>query len=591
MTLAAMLAIFIMGFVGIYLLVALIGAFATAGESKPVMPRSGVLCMDMGAFTIGEQSQESSFDPTSLIMGGGTIAPVVGLWDAVQAINVAATDPSIKYLYIKPDAVSAGISDLEELRASLVNFRKSGKAIISYLENPGTGSYYLASVSDKIYMTSHHGGNPTFVGVGGQMYFLKDLLDKLGVNVQLIRHGKYKSAGEMYIRSSASAENMQQQVEMITSVWDKYAADICESREISREDLDSMLNDLKLVLPEDFLENKLVDLLVTKEELKDRLASLAVANSFDDVKFVAFADYVSAKVVENVKAKQKIAVIFADGEITDGSAKTEITGDRYANIISKIRKDESVKAVVLRVNSPGGSVIASDKIKAEIDLLRAEKPVVASYGNYAASGGYWISNSCDKIFSDATTLTGSIGVFSMIPDVSGTLKNIAHVNITAVGSHDHVDMYSLMRPLSDKEKDFMQASVEDIYTQFVSIVSEGRDLTPDFVDSIAQGRVWTGSEGLKLGLVDEIGTLEDAINYAATLAGNADLTAWDVAAYPKPQTTMEMLMESLQSGAGDENVLAGTPFEAVGKELINLTKEKGKVVTLARIPYSIEFTY
>ena len=588
MVLAVIVGVIAASIVGLFLLGSFFGALVSASSTQPVLPRSGVLTIDMGTFALGEQTTDSQIDPTSLILGGGMV-PTVGLWDAVQAVNAAAADPSVQYILLKTDNMSAGISDLEEFRVALSNFRKSGKAIISYIESPSTGGYYLASVADKVYMTSHHGGNPTVVGVGGTLYFLKDILDAVGVNVQLIRHGKYKSAGEMYIRNSASPENMQQNVEMISSVWDKYSADICASREISREELDSMINDLKLVLPEDFLENKLVDLLVTKQQFKDKLADLAVVEKYEDVKFISFTDYITAKVSENTKSKNKIAVIFADGEITEGSAKVEITGDRFASIISDIRKDKDVKVVVLRVNSPGGSVIASDKIKAEIDLLRQEKPVVASYGNYAASGGYWISNSCDRIFSNATTLTGSIGVFSMVPDLSGTLKKIAKVTVTPINSHDHTDMYSLMRPLDAKEAEFMQASVEDIYGQFVSIVSEGRHLTPEFVDSIAQGRVWTGAEGLEIGLVDEIGTLEDAIKYAAVLVGGSDnLADWRITSYPKPQTTMEMLLESLQGSS--TNALSGTPFEMVGKQLEDLAKTNGKAITLARMPFSIEFT-
>lgn len=589
MTLAVVCGIFVTTIIGFMLLSAFVGAVAASGSGTPVLPRSGVLNVDMSAFTLGEQSTDmGSFDVTSLIAGASGPSKTIGIYDAVRALNAASVDPSVKFLFLRTDNMASDITSLEEFRVALANFRQHGKAIVSYVESPSTGGYYLASVADKIYMTSHHGGNPTFVGVGGTLYFLKDILDKLGVNVQLIRHGKYKSAGEMYIKNQASPENMEQNTEMITSIWGKLREDICASREITAEDLDAMLNDLKLNSPEDFLNNKLVDLLVTKEELKDRIAALAVASKYDDVKFINFADYVTVKVTDNIKAKQKIAVIYANGEIVDGNSKQEVAGDYFASQIAKVRADENVKVVVLRVNSPGGSVIASDKIKAEIDLLRQEKPVIGSYGSYAASGGYWISNSCDRIFADATTLTGSIGVFSMIPDVSKTVKNLAHITVTSVNSHKHTDMYSLMRPLDKDELDYMQASVEDIYSQFVNVVSEGRDLEPSYVDDIAQGRVWTGAEGLRIGLVDEIGTLEDAIKYAASLvSGSDDLSSWNVASYPKPQTQMEMLLEMLSPGS-TETLLEGTPFEVVGKELNSIMKSKGQSLTLARMPYSID---
>ena len=261
-----------------------------------------------------------------------------------------------------------------------------------------------------------------------------------------------------------------------------------------------------------------------------------------------------AKVVSG-KAKQKIAVIYADGEIIDGKGKSDIAGDRFASVIEKIAADSTVKAVVLRVNSPGGSVTASEKIKNELDRLQEAKPLVASYGDYAASGGYWISNRCDKIFSDATTLTGSIGVFGLVPDLSGTAKDIAHVGVESVTSHKHGDMYGLMRPLDAEEYDFMLTGIEAVYDRFTTIVSEGRGIPKETVDEIGQGRVWTGADALNINLVDEIGTLEDAIHYAATAAGEPDLAKWNIKGYPRPLTPMEQFMDMVGSGSKDEDVL------------------------------------
>ena len=583
MTLAVLAGLFIAGILGFMLFFGFIGTLASLGSSTPAMPRSGVLFMDMSRISIAEQTQET--DPMAMIQGQDI--SIIGLWDAVKAIEKAASDPAVQCIYLKADGLSAGgIAPVEELRQALGDFRLSGKPVVAYTENPGTGSYYLASVADKIYMGSYKGGSNMMVGVGTQMIFLKDLLDKLGVNVQLIRHGKFKSAGEMYIKSRPSEENLLQTREMVNSMWDGMAESICSSREISREDLDGMIDNLKLNTPEDFLACRLVDELLTKEELKEKLAVLAKESKYEEVKFISLSDYVNINAQTVSKARRKIAIIYAEGEIIDGYDKQEVAGDRFAGIISSVRADSTVKAVVLRVASPGGSVAASEKIRTEIDLLRKVKPVIASYGNYAASGGYWISNSCDKIFSDKSTLTGSIGVFSMIPDFSGTAEKVFHVGVTNVGSSKHSDMYSLTRPLDAEETAFMQKSVDDIYEAFLENVSAGRGMDKAEIDEIAQGRVWTGSDALKIGLVDEIGTLADAVRYAAIAAGDteADLGTWEVAAYPKPMTTLDIILENL---TGSTDALAGTPFESVGRAFRSWdATSTGKVY--ARMPYIME---
>ncbi len=580
MFLAVVCGLAIMGVVGFMLFFGFVGALASFGSETPVIPRSGVLDMDLSNISVSEQAQD--IDITARIKGDESVS--VGLWDAVQAIKAAAADPAVQYIFLRPEGLSAGQAQVEELRRALSDFRKSGKAVVSYVENPSTGTYYLASVADKVYMGKYSGGTNTFLGISSQMFFLKDILDDLGVNMQLIRHGKYKSAGEMYIKNKPSAENLEQTQVMINSIWDNYASEICESRGISKEQLNGLLDNLTLNVPADFLSNSLVDELLTKEELKDKLVSLAVEKSYKDLKFIPFADYITAKAVPQKPSKKNIAIIFADGEIVDGDAKEQVAGDRFAEEIAKVRADSTVKAVVFRVASPGGSVLASEKIKQEIDLLRKDKPVIASYGDYAASGGYWISNSCDKIYSDATTLTGSIGVFSMIPDFSKTAKNLLHVNIVSVSSNRHGDMYSMMRPLDAQEVESMQKSVNDIYNAFLENVASGRDMTTEAVDEIAQGRVWAGSDALKLGLVDEIGTLSDAVAFAAVAAGDADVDSWQITCLPKPQTLIEKLMESF---SGSSSVLAGTPFESVESAFRNWDW-KASDKTFARIPYVIE---
>ena len=582
MTLAVIAGLFIFGFVAFFLSFAMIGAVAALGESQPVMPWEAVLKIDMSTFTLSEQSIEAN--PMDVLMAGGTAVESLGIYNAINAINAAAADPAVKFIYMKPDGLSGGTAQIEEFRKALVNFRKSGKAIVSYIENPGNGSYYLASVSDKIFMTPHDGAMNTFTGLSSQMIFLKDLLDRLGVNVQLIRHGKYKSAGEMFVRNSSSKENLEQNTEMVESLWGTWASEIAQSRGISTDDLNALLDNLELNFPTDWVEHGLVDELLNYNQLEDKLCDLFVADKYEDVKGISLNDYATLKNTVNFKAKKKVAVIYATGDIVDGDAKENVAGNRFAKIISDVRKDSSVYAVVLRVNSPGGSVLASEKIKAELDLLREYKPIIASYGDYAASGGYWISANCDKIYSNASTLTGSIGVFSMIPDLGGVVKNKLHVNITPVNSNEHSDMYNGFRALDKKELDYMQASVENIYDKFTKLVSEGRGMPVARVDEIAQGRVWSGADALGIGLVDEIGTIEDAINYAAlSIEGVTGVQDVQVVGYPKPQTPMEALLESL---TGETNAFAGTAFEGIADAFQEFGKQdSGKAY--ARMPYVI----
>ena len=582
MTLAVMAGLFIFGIVAFFFSFAMVGALASVSEKQPVMPREAVLKIDMSTFALSEQSTEAN--PMDMLMAGGETITPLGIYDAINAINAAASDPAVKFIYMKPDGVSGGTAQIEEFRKALKNFRKSGKAIVSYIESPGNASYYLASVSDKVFMTPHDGAMNTFTGLSSQLIFIKDLLDKIGVNVQLIRHGKYKSAGEMFIRNSSSKENLEQNTEMVESLWGTWASEIAESREISTKELNDMLDNLELNFPSDWVEHGLVDELLDYNQLEEKLCDLFVVEKYEDVKGISLNDYATLKNTVNFKAKKKVAVIYAYGDIVDGDEKENVAGNRFARIIADVRKDSTIQAVVLRVNSPGGSVLASEKIKTELDLLREYKPVIASYGDYAASGGYWISANCDKIYSNASTLTGSIGVFSMIPDLGGVVKNKLHVNITPVNSNGHSDMYTGMRALDQKEIDYMQASVENIYDKFTTLVSEGRGMPVARVDEIAQGRVWTGADAIGIGLVDEIGTIEDAINYAAlSIDGVTGVQDVQIVGYPKPLSTLELLMESL---TGESNVFAGTAFESIADAFQEFGKQDiGKAY--ARMPYVI----
>ncbi len=584
MMLAVICAFIVMQVVGFILLFIMIGT-VSLGSSKNVLPREGVLDIDMAQFTLGEQTQDDSFSPSVSLLGLSAGGTTIGLWDAVQAIEAAAADPGIKYILLRADAASGGVSSLEELRAALAEFRKSGKAVVAYTENPGNGSYYLASVADKIYMTSYHGGSPQMVGLSSQMIFLKDLLDKLGVNYQLIRHGKYKSAGEMYIKNAPSAENREQYQVMVNSLWKTVAAATAESRGITVEKYNDLIDNLKLNFPEDFLENGLVDELLDHEGLVTKLCGLAQVEKAEDLHLVSLADYADVK-VNRLRGKDNVAILFADGEIVDGRGYQDIASDRFVAEIDKIRKDKTVKSVVLRVNSPGGSVVASEKIRTALKLLMDEKPLVASYGNYAASGGYWISAGTQKIYSDATCLTGSIGVFSMIPEFSKTAGKVG-VNLVTVGSNKHSDMYSLMRPFDAEETASLQVYVDDVYGRFVGLVAEGRSLETQQVDDMAQGRVWVGTDALGLGLVDEIGGLREAVNYAASLAGFVSKGDYHVVTYPAQLSQTEQLLDMLSGSKEAPSILNGTPFEALGKTLGDLRDNKPTQV-YARLPYDIQ---
>lgn len=579
--LAVITAMLIMSVISIVMFTGMAASLGTS--SKVNIAPGSMLMIDMSTLSIMEQAVE---DPMSMLMSSDVTITPIGLLDAVKAVNSAATDPAISFICLKSDGANTGLAALEEFRQALVKFRESGKAVIAYTENPSNGSYYLASAADKIFMTSAHGGMNTFVGISSQLVFLKDLLDKLGVNVQLIRHGKYKSAGEMFIRNSISAENRHQYEVLVNSLWNNIAGEISEARNISTDELNKLLDELRLNSPEDFLEAGLVDELIDLQTLKDKLAAYCGKSCFADVNSVKLEDYILAKTSIPSPFRESIAIIYADGEIVDGSEKTQVAGDRFAKIISEVRANSNVKAVVLRVNSPGGSVLASEKIKNELDRLAEEKPVVASFGDYAASGGYWISNNCEKIYSDKCTLTGSIGVFSMIPDFSKTISKLTNVNIVNINSNKHGDMYGLKRALTQEELDYMQESVEDIYEKFVKIVSEGREMNEDEVDAIAQGRVWAGTDATGIGLVDEIGTLYDALEYAAEIADSelgSDLAQYEILSYPKPLTTIEQILSTL---TGEESIFSGTAFENIEEAFRDFNNAaNGKVY--ARIPYHI----
>ena len=519
-----------------FILLGMAGSAASASMKGKAAPKTGSVLRIDKTCVVSERATEDFSAMGLMNRSGGS---KISLLDAVRAIDAAAEDPAIKFIYMNTDGMMLSTSNTEEIRAALERFRASGKAIVAYAENHTVLSYYLASVADKVVMNAD--GEAMLFGVGTQAIFIKDLLDKLGVEVQLIRHGKYKAAGEMFVKNAMSDENREQMQAMIDATWNSIADEICASRDFTREQLDGWLNDLELEKAQTLLDRNMVDTIYYADQMKEYMCNLASVEKFEKIGFVSLTDYAPGKLVQTTKSKDKIAVLYANGEIvTDGDTEQAIVGAKFAAEVEKVRKDTTIKAVVFRVNSPGGSVQASQFIRRELELLRQTRPVIASYGDYAASGGYWISAESDKIFCDNTTLTGSIGVFAMIPNLGSAAKKTLKVNVQSVSSHKHSDMMGGMRSLDASEQQYMQNAIENVYDEFLTIVSGGRDMAKEAVDEIAQGRVWCGRDAFGIGLADEKGGLVDAIAYAATAAGLED---YKLVEYPTAKSTMERFME------------------------------------------------
>ena len=566
-----------------FLFLGIIGSIATLGskESSVSVPTSAVLKIDFSQ-PITERGNEDPFAGLSSL-SFETEQKSMALLPALQAIEKAATDPAIKFLYMNLSSLNTGMAQLEEIRDAVKRFRESGKAVIAYASNYSQGAYYMATAADKIYIQRE--GNAMIFGIGTRIMFFKDLLDKLGVEVQLIRHGKFKAAAEQFIASNISEANREQNQEMIDSVWETWTTSICESRDISVEEFNSLVDNLKLGNAESLIENKLVDEAVTTQEMTDKLCSLFGVEKEKDLEMITLDKYAKAVIKPNLKTSDKIAVIYADGEITM-SGNEGITASEFCPMISKIKADSSIKAVVLRVNSPGGDAQAAEMINTELQLLRNEKPVIVSFGDYAASGGYWISAKSDYIFTDKTTLTGSIGVFSLMMNVGKGLKKHLNINVAELGTNRHSNMMSGMNPLNESEQAYMQNFVEDVYTGFTELVAEGRELNIDYVDSIAQGRVWTGSEAVNLKLADKIGGITEAIQYAAVFAG---LDNYRTVEYPTVKSSIDKFMEMINGTSASADILP-EPFRELGKAYGMLTEEKG-IKNYARVPLIYEFHY
>ncbi len=519
------------------LIIAALMLMSFTAQAKPM--KGKVLFLNFSK-PVAERSKSSM----SVGLSGVSSSKSFSLLTLEGVLETAAGDNDIAMIYMRPDKLSAGPATTEEIRASIIRFReKSGKRVVAYMNSINPRSLYLATAADMIVLNPAASGH--FTGMGSTQYFVKDLLDTLGVNMQLIRHGKYKSAGEMYIRNDISPENREQYEALLGTIWKTYVEGIAEARGLEASSLDAMAGSLALGDAPSWLEAGLVDTLMHRDQIKAYLCGLMGKDKVEDIAKITPEKYKLPK----GNSRNHIAVIYADGSI--GS---DIIGDELARTIEKVKADKNVKAVVFRVNSPGGAVMDSDIIRRAILQLQEDKIVVASYGDYAASGGYWISASASRIFCSATTLTGSIGVFGMVPSYGEAIRRHLHVNPVVVGTHEHSDMFSGMRDLDAAELEWNQKSIETVYSNFVNLVADGRGMSPEAVDEIAQGRVWAGATAFEIGLADERGTLIDAIKYAAKEAGLSDFR---IDCYPEVK---EMNLRNLLSGKSDELPLVVTPF-------------------------------
>ena len=476
----------------------------------------------------------------------------VGFNDMLRSINAAANDEKIDGIYLYMGSSyphSWGRS--EELRHTLELFCESGKPVFAYADNYSQQSYFLASVADSIYMNPS--GILFFQGIGAEGLFFKEMLDKLAVKMTLVRpkSNNFKSAGEMYTMNHMSDANRAQIRQYINSIWQYVIEQIAEARDISTEDLNQMANDLTACLPEDAINRKLIDRLCFENDVVKTMEK-----DYGSKNTIELSDYCKT-VKPTTITKDKIAVIYAEGDVVEGDGiNTAVYSDKITKALDNAAKDDNIKASVLRVNSPGGQVTASEIMTNAVIRAKAKKPVVVSMGDVAASAGYEISCNAHYIVAQPTTITGSIGVFASIPEVGGTLRRYLGITTDTVLTNTNAAGLSIMRPMSPKVLELMQRNVEEFYTVFVNRVAKGRGLKYDFVDSIARGRVWTGRDALKLGLVDALGGLDDAISIAADSAGIKNYTVID---YPANESIMEELSKFKDQSSGTAKIKTLAP--------------------------------
>jgi protease-4 len=527
---------------------------------------------------IKERSIENPFEDVDL----GPFMPkeTLGIGDIIESLKFAKTDKNIKGIYLEVSNPVAGFATLEEVRNALLDFKKSGKFIYTYSEGYSQKAYYLATTADKLYLNPE--GGLEIKGLSSQMMFFKKMLEKTGVEVQIFRHGKFKSAIEPFMLDKMSEANRAQVETYLGSLWNHMVDGMAKSRGMTSKDINDMANNLSIRSPQDAVKYKLVDELKYEDEVFSAIKkNIHIAES-DKITFASLTDYTEANTDTKV-SKNKIAVIYAVGEIESGEGDDEKIGsERIAKAIKDARLDKDVKAIVLRVNSPGGSALASDVIWRETVLAQKAKPFIVSMGDVAASGGYYISCAADRIFAQPNTITGSIGVFGMIPNAQKALSEKLGITIDTVNTNKHSDVGTVLRGATPVEYEYIQQSVEHIYDVFITKVATGRKTTKNNIDSIGQGRVWSGADAIKINLVDELGGINDAIAYAAK---QAKLNEYKLLELPKQKDPLQELLgntkEEMETRSMKSNL--GETYLYV-KQIKNVLQLKG---VQARLPYEM----
>lgn len=509
-----------------------------------------------------------------------------GLNNVLLAINKAATDDKIKGISIHNSFITTGSANTRTIREAIEKFKESGKFVYAYGDIYLQKDYYLASVADSVFLNPT--GNLDFRGLSSEVLYLKDLQENSGIKMEVIRHGKYKSAVEPYLNNKMSEANREQITELLESVWSTYLQDISESRNIDTLQLNTFADELATRTPKLALENKFVDGLSYIDEYNGLLRSkmdLTEDDKINTINILDYAEYASKKV--KTVGKNKIAVIYAQGEIGYGKGNDNYIGqETMFKSLKDAREDDNVKAIVMRINSPGGMALTSDIIWREMEITKKVKPVIVSMGNLAASGGYYMAVAGDKIFAEPSTITGSIGVFATIPNVS-ELADKWGINAEQVNTNKNSTTYSVFESDNESFKKYAKEGIEDFYKTFLQRVADGRDMSIADVDSVAQGRVWTGTQAKERGLVDEIGGLEEAIAYAASSGGVEDYTIKNLPVY---ETSIEELLQGF-SGLGFVKSKEELLKEELGEEIYNimqqmksLTNQKG---VQARMPFEV----
>lgn len=522
----------------IILFIILIWTIGSSSQSTVTVKPKSVLYMDL-SYDIPERT---SSDNLSSVLGSlqNKNADMSGMNDIIANIDYAKNDPSISGIFLEMSSVGTSPANIEEIRNHIISFRESGKFVITYSETMAQNAYYLATAGNEIYINPD--GMLDIHGMASQIMFYKHLLDKLDIEIQIIRgpNNKFKSAVEPYFLDKMSDANREQMEKLLNSIWFKIVSDINVSRGINIQRINELADNLALTFDAGVaLDEGFVDGLAYRDEIIARIKDLADIEKSGKINVVTNSQYASARPEPKAKA-DKIAVIYANGQIIDGDGDDATIGSTtLSKAIREARENKKVKAIVMRVNSPGGSALASEVIRREVELAKAEKPFIISMGNYAASGGYWISSEGDYIFADPTTLTGSIGVFGTFPNAKKFLNETVGLTFDVAKTNKNADFGSITEPLTDYQKAMLQKYVGKTYNDFTALVARTRGLRQSYVDSIGQGRVWTGADALELGLVDELGGLDKAIEYAAN---KANLKDYSIKNYPKQEDLMETLL-------------------------------------------------